>query len=78
MNKFIKLLRSVDNIEALNLISLLIRHCKIVQFMQFIMAVCVCVCCGGCVCVCLGGGYINHSKTVYFLITDEWFLFIPE
>ena len=36
------------------------------------MCVCVCVCVwgGG------GGGYINHCKIVYFLITDEWFLFI--
>ena len=41
MNKFIKLLRSVDNIKAGNLISLFIRHCKIVQLMQFIMAVSV-------------------------------------
>ena len=43
MNKFIKLLRSVDNIKAGNLIPSFIRHCKIVQFMQFtcIMAVSV-------------------------------------
>ena len=41
MNKFIELLRSVDNIKAGNLISLFIRHCKIVQFMQIIMAVSV-------------------------------------
>ena len=41
MNKIVKLLRSVDNIKAGNLISLFIRHCKIVQFMQFIMAVSV-------------------------------------
>ena len=41
MNKFINLLRSVDNIKAGNLISLFIRHSKIVQFMQFIMAVSV-------------------------------------
>ena len=31
----------MDNIKARNLISLFIRHCKIVQFMQFIMAVSV-------------------------------------
>ena len=41
MNNVIKLLRSVDNIKAGNVISLFIRHCKIVQFMQFIMAVSV-------------------------------------
>ena len=41
MNKFITLLRSVDNIKAGNLISWSVRHCKIVQFMQFIMAVSV-------------------------------------
>ena len=41
MNNVIKLLRSVDNIKAGNVISLFIRHCKIVQFMQFVMAVSV-------------------------------------
>ena len=39
MFKFIKLLRSVDDIKVGNCISLFIRHCKIVYFIQFVKVV---------------------------------------
>ena len=75
MNNVIKLLRSVDNIKAGNVISLFIRHCKIVQFMQFIMAVSVsyvycfslyAFCMNNIICV----NYILQNCLVYTIYND--------